>query len=182
MSDTPSATEERPSPAQLATARRAARLAAVQALYQMELAGTSARQAIGEFVRHRLGASTDPTEEEGEAMPLEAPDRLLFAAIVEGVKARAPDLDRMIASSLSGEWKVERLEVILRAILRAGAFEIFARTDTPAPIVINDYVDVAHAFFTQKEPGLVNAVLDRLARSLRPEMQGGQRAGSGNAR
>lgn len=180
MSDTPAA-DPAPTPAQLSTARRAARLAAVQAIYQMEFTGTSARQAIAEFVRHRMGASADPTADEGEEMRLEAPDRLLFAAIVEGVKARTGELDTMIGSSLSGEWKVERLEVILRAILRAGAFEIFARPDTPAPIIINDYVDVAHAFFTQKEPGLVNAVLDRLARGLRPEMEG-PRAGSGNAR
>ncbi len=181
MSDTPSPVAAL-SPAQLSTARRAARLAAVQALYQMEFTGTSARLAIAEFVRHRMGATADPTAEEGEGAALEAPDRLLFAAIVEGVKARGAELDTMIGSALSGEWKVERLEVILRAILRAGAFEIFARPDTPAPIIINDYVDVAHAFFSQKEPGLVNAVLDRLARQLRPEMEEGQRAGPGNAR
>lgn len=160
--------------------RRAARLAAVQALYQMEFTGVSARQAIGEFVRHRLSQGDAPDGEPDEP-PLEAPDRLLFAAIVEGVRSRTDDLDTMIASALSAEWKVERMEVILRSILRAGAFELYARPETAPAIIINDYVDVAHAFFTQKEPGLVNAVLDRLGRGLRPEMGEGRRAGDGAA-
>ncbi|MGE0717705.1 MAG: transcription antitermination factor NusB [Alphaproteobacteria bacterium] len=159
--------------------RRAARLAAVQSLYQMELTGTTARQAITEFVRHRQGVPT--AEEEGE-IALEAADRILYGAIVEGVKARGDDLDAMIGSALSSEWRVERLEVLLRAILRAGTFELFARPDTPAPIIINDYVDVAHAFFAQREPGLVNAVLDRLARQLRPDADEERRAGSSRAR
>ncbi|WP_374447404.1 transcription antitermination factor NusB [Stella sp.] len=161
--------------------RRAARLAAVQALYQMEFTGASARQAIGEFVRHRL-TDGGVAGEEADEPALEAPDRLLFAAIVEGVRARSDELDTMIASALSGDWKVERMEVLLRAILRAGAFELFARPETPPAIIINDYVDVAHAFFAQKEPGLVNAVLDRLGRALRPEMEEGRRAGTGAAR
>ncbi len=162
--------------------RRTARLAAVQALYQMEFTGASARQAIGEFVRHRLADAGEADPEASGEAAMEAPDRLLFAAIVEGVKSRTDELDTMITSALSGEWKVERMEVILRAILRAGAFELFARPETAPAIIINDYVDVAHAFFTQKEPGLVNAVLDRLGRGLRPEMEEGRRAGTGTAR
>ncbi|BBK31818.1 NusB antitermination factor [Stella humosa] len=162
-------------------ARRSSRLAAVQTLYQMEFTGTSARLAIAEFMRHRLGTTADPTADAGEEEPLEAPDRLLFAAIVEGVKDRTGELDTLIGSALSGEWKVERLEVILRAILRAGTFELLTRPDTAPAIIINDYVDVAHAFFTQKEPGLVNAVLDRLGRRLRQGMEEGRRAGTGTA-
>ncbi|MCC7273853.1 MAG: transcription antitermination factor NusB [Alphaproteobacteria bacterium] len=166
-----------------APARRAARLAAVQSLYQMELTGASPRQAIAEFVGHRLGTPTaEATGEEGGEVALQAADRLLFAAIVEGVKARADDLDGMIGSALSGEWRIERLEVLLRAILRAGTFELFARPETPAAIIINDYVDVAHAFFSQKEPGLVNAVLDRLAHGLRPDAADERRARTTRAR
>ncbi|BBK43092.1 N utilization substance protein B [Allostella vacuolata] len=169
-------------PAVTTGARRSARLAAVQALYQMEFTRTSARQAVAEFVRHGLGTTADPTEDSGDEELLEAPDRILFAAIVEGVQKRPAEFDTMIGQALSGEWKVERLEIILRSILRAGAFELSARPDTAPAIIINDYVDVAHAFFTQKEPGLVNAVLDRLARSLRPGTEEGRRAGTGSAR
>jgi N utilization substance protein B len=142
--------------------RTASRLAAVQALYQIDLTGVSPASAVVEFTRHKLGGNA-PDESFGEA------DEKLFAELVEGTAARRADIDRGIASALTPEWPLERLEVILRAILRAAVYELLARRDVPARVVISEYLDIAHAFFAGKEPGLVNGVLDRLARTLRPE-------------
>jgi transcription antitermination protein NusB len=147
--------------------RSAARLAAVQALYQMELGqvaatGASIDNVVREFVKHRLGQEIDG-DQYGEV------DQALFADIVKGASLRRADLDGMISSALTDEWPLERLEAILRAILRAGAYELLERTDVPPRVTISEYLDVAHAFFGGKEPSLVNAVLDRLARVLRPD-------------
>jgi len=142
--------------------RTASRLAAVQALYQIDLTGASPATAIIEFTRHNLGGNA-PDESFGEA------DDQLFAELVEGTSARREDIDRGLASALSADWPLERLEVILRAILRAAVYELLARPDVPARVIISEYLDIAHAFFAGKEPGLVNGVLDRLARSIRSE-------------
>jgi transcription antitermination protein NusB len=142
--------------------RTASRLAAVQALYQIDLTGVSPSTAIVEFTRHNLGGSA-PDESFGEA------DEQLFAELVEGTAARRADIDRGLSSALSADWPLERLEVILRAILRVAVYELLARPDVPARVIISEYLDIAHAFFTGKEPGLVNGVLDRLARSIRSE-------------
>ena len=145
--------------------RRAARLAAVQALYQMELAGGAAEAVIGEFARHGLARTA-----EGE--PYGPPDIALFSELVRGVTAHRGEIDNLIAAVLSEEWSVERLETVLRAILRAGAFELSDRPDVPPRVVISEYVKVADAFFAGKEPALVNGVLDRLAHALRPDELG----------
>jgi N utilization substance protein B len=152
--------------------RSAARLAAVQALYQMAVAGAGVEAVLGEFARHRFGADLD-----GERYV--APDPPLFAMIVRGVTERAADVDRLVAGALMPPWAADRLELILRIILRAGAWELLANREVPGRIVITEYVDVAHAFFGGREPGLVNAVLDRLGRALRPEGEadGGAAAG-----
>ncbi|HZB91264.1 MAG TPA: transcription antitermination factor NusB [Stellaceae bacterium] len=151
--------------------RSIARLAAVQALYQIDLSGAPAEQVIGEFLNHRLGHEIDG-ERYGKADPA------LFAEIVRGAIARRADLDRALSGALTPDWPLERLETVLRAILRAGAFELMARSDVPAPVAINEYLDIAHAFFAGKEPGLVNGVLDRLAQVLRPdEVADGRRGG-----
>ena len=148
--------------------RSVARLLAVQALYQIEIArieagGAAAVDAvIAEFVKHRLGQEIEG-ENYGEA------DRALFADIVAGTSSRQRELDEMISAALSDEWPLQRLETILRAILRAGAYELRARADVPPRVVISEYLDVAHAFFAGKEPGMVNGVLDRLARVLRQD-------------
>jgi len=155
-------------PAEPGRRRSAARLAAVQALYQMEIAGTTPANVIGEFVRHRFGRDSG----EGE---FGAADEFFFADLVEGAAARRDEVDRAIAAALTPDWPLERLEVTLRAILRAGAYEIIARPDVPPRVSITEYLDIAHAFFAGKEPGLVNGVLDRLARTFRPE---GLREGS----
>ncbi len=140
--------------------RSAARLAAVQALYQIELTGGSAANVVREFLMHRFGGGEDDTPG--------AADEALFADLVEGASARRDELDRQISAVLTPDWPLARLEVILRAILRAGAYELIARPDVPARVAISEYIDIAHAFFAGKEPGLVNGVLDALARTFRP--------------
>ena len=142
--------------------RTASRLAAVQALYQIDLTGVSPATAVIEFMRHNLGGGA-PDESFGEA------DERLFAELVEGTASRREDIDRGLSSALSADWRLERLEVILRAILRAAVYELLARPEVPARVIISEYLDIAHAFFAGKEPGLVNGVLDRLARSIRSE-------------
>jgi N utilization substance protein B len=142
--------------------RSVARLAAVQALYQIELSSGSPEAVIAEFQKHRLGREVDG-DNYGEADPA------LFADLVRGTVARRADLDRAISGVLTPDWPLERLEMVLRAILRAGTYELMARSDVPARVVISEYLDIAHAFYAGKEPGLVNGVLDRLAHLLRPE-------------
>ena len=149
--------------------RSVARLGSVQALYQIEVTGAGAEATIEEFVRYRLGA-----EVEGGAVA--APDPELFADIVGGACERQAEIDTLIGGALDERWRLERLERVVRAILRAGAYELLARLQVPARVVINEYVDVAHAFFGGGEPGFINGVLDRLARDLRrPEIEGGDR-------
>jgi N utilization substance protein B len=142
--------------------RTASRLAAVQALYQIDVTGVSPGTVVLEFNRHNLPGNA-PDESFGE------PDPQMFSDLVTGVSARREDIDRGISAVLTPDWPLERLEIILRAILRAGAFELLAQPKVPTRVVISEYLDIAHAFFEGKEPGLVNGVLDRLARTLRPE-------------
>jgi N utilization substance protein B len=142
--------------------RKAARLAAVQALYQVDLSGTNAESVLGEFIKHRLGHEVD-----GDTYV--AADPQLFSDILRGASARRAELDGMLASCLDATWPVERLELLMRAILRAGAFELLVHVDTHPRIVISEYVDVSHAFFAGREPAMVNGVLDKLARAIRPD-------------
>jgi transcription antitermination protein NusB len=141
--------------------RGAARLAAVQILYEMELAGASSDAVLRDFLagRWNLESASQAVE----------PDSAFLADLVRGVTDRRADIDPMVGAALSADWTLERLEVILQAILRAGAYELLAETDIPPRVVITEYVDVAHAFFSGNEPGLVNGVLDRLAHTLRPD-------------
>lgn len=141
--------------------RRAARLAAVQALYQIALTGADPTTVILEFTKHRLSR---PLEEGGTL----GGDPQLFADIVRGAAAKRPDLDAMIAAVLTPDWTVERLETVLLAVLRAGAYELSARPDLPVKVAISEYVAIAGAFLGDRETGLVNGLLDRMARQLRP--------------
>jgi len=142
--------------------RRAARLAAVQALYQLELnPGFGADGVVREFARHRFGRDISD-DDFGEV------DEALFAEIVRGVAADRDRLDEAIAASLSDEWPLARLETILRLLIEAGAYEIVHRRDIPPRVTMSEYVGIAHAFFSGKQPGLANGVLDHLARTLRP--------------
>ena len=149
-------------PSQGIEGRHAARFGAVQAIYQMELTGIDSDAVITEFIEHRF-----TTESEYRAGP--APDEAFFASIVQGIPRHQVEIDRAIADSLAENWKLQRIDSILRAILRAGAFELIERKDVPGKVVINEYVDLAHAFFEKDEPTFVNAVLDRLARRKRAE-------------
>jgi N utilization substance protein B len=143
-----------------ANRRGAARLAAVQALYQMDLAATPLNEALAEFESHWLGR-----EVEGhEYLPAEAAH---FRDIVRGVVAEQRRLDPMIDAALAKGWPLKRIETVLRAILRAGAYELDRKPDVPARVVVSEYVDVAAAFMDREETGMVNAVLDQLARQLR---------------
>ena len=147
--------------------RSAARLGAIQVLYQIELTGVSSRIAVAEYVQHYFGKEIDGDE----YLPA---DEKLFREIVAGTLEKQAELDPQIAQLLTPDWPLDRLEMILRAILRAAAFELSARIDTPARVVITEYVDIAHAFFAGKEPGLINGVLDRLARQARPAEWSGE--------
>lgn len=153
--------------ARKANKRGAARLAAVQALYQMDLAGTGLNEIVAEFESHWLGGEV----EGAQYMPAEAE---YFRDIVGGVVREQRILDPMIDAALSRGWPLKRIETILRAVMRAGAYELAHRPDVPARVVTAEYVDVAAAFVDAEETGMVNAVLDQLARQLRTaEFSGG---------
>lgn len=144
--------------------RRAARLAAVQALYQVELMGVRPEAVIREFGEHRLAQLFEPLESE---TPSPEVDREWFEIVVKGAWAQHEILDAHIETCLAEGWNLARCGFLLRATLRAGAFELAERTDVPIKVVINEYVELAHLFFTSSEPAFVNAVLDRLAPRLR---------------
>ena len=140
--------------------RSAARLAAVQALYQMEMESTPLAKLLHEFHEHRLGATIeDATYAEAEVD--------FFDDLVAGVDARREEIDGLISERLAEGWSIERLDRPMRAILRAGAFELVARPDVPVATVITEYVDVAHAFFDKRETGFVNGLLDAIAKEAR---------------
>jgi len=140
-----------------AAGRRAARLAAIQALYQMELAGEDAETVAEEFAAWRFGR--EPEISPGEL------DEAFFGDIV--VPHRQGEIDAAVTDCLASDWRLSRVDSILRAILRAGAFELIARPDVPARVVIDEYVELSFAFFSADEPGFVNAALDKLARRAR---------------
>ena len=141
--------------------RSNARLAAVQALYQLELnKGVDPETVVREFAKHRLGQEIDGDH-------YGAADPALFSDIVRGVSTHLERLDAAISVVLTEEWPLARLDSVLRAILRAGAYELVHRLDVPPRVSISEYTGVAHAFFSGKEPGLANGVLDKLGRTLR---------------
>ncbi|KQZ00834.1 antitermination protein NusB [Pseudolabrys sp. Root1462] len=146
--------------ARKANKRGAARLAAVQALYQMDLAGSGLNEILAEFESHWLGREV----EGAQYLPAEA---AFFRDIVTGVVREQRVLDPQIDEALQGSWPLKRVEAVLRAALRAGAYELAHRRDVPARVVIAEYADVAAAFVERDETGMVNAVLDQLARKLR---------------
>jgi transcription antitermination protein NusB len=140
--------------------RSAARLAAVQALYQMDLTGKGLDAIVREFERHWMGKEI----EDDQYKPA---DSALFRVIVQGVLDRQRGIDPMVDEALASGWPLKRIENVMRAILRAGAWELVHSPDVPAKVVISEYVDIARAFFEREETSMVNAVLDRLARGSR---------------
>jgi transcription antitermination protein NusB len=140
--------------------RSAARLAAVQALYQQDMEGTPLPRLLKEFHDHRLGATIeDATYHHAE--------RDFFDDIVAGADARRSEIDTLISSRLAEGWTLERLDRPMRAILRAGTYELIARADVPVGSIISEYVDVAHAFYDRRESGFVNGLLDAIAKERR---------------
>jgi N utilization substance protein B len=145
--------------------RTGARLAAVQALFQSEQAGENPEAVIEQFVRHRLGP--DETEAGiGEGRVPEA-DAKLFARIVRNTAKRIAEIDEELSGALAKDWPLEKLDPVLRALLRAAASELATPPEPPARVVINEYLDIAHGFFTGDEPRFANGVLDAMARKLR---------------
>jgi len=141
-------------------ARTVARLAAVQALYQMEIGGAGAEAVLREFVEHRFDRDFEG-ETLGEA------DEAFFADLVRGVVAEQDAIDKAITHRLATGWRLERIDATLRAILRAGAWELARRVDVPVEVAIDEYVEIAKSFFEGPEPGFVNGALDGIARDAR---------------
>ena len=140
--------------------RSAARLAAVQALYQQEMEKTPVPLLLHEFHHHRLGATIDEVEYADAEVDF-------FDDIVKGVDARGAELDGLIQAKLAAGWTMERLDKPMRQILRAGAYELVARIDVPTATIISEYVDVAKAFYDKRETGFVNGLLDAIAKDAR---------------
>jgi N utilization substance protein B len=158
----PAKTPDKKSPEKKANRRGAARLAAVQALYQMDIGGAGINDIFAEFESHWLG-----NEVEGDKyLPAEA---AFFRDVVAGVVRDQAKLDPLIDDALSKGWPLKRIDAILRAVLRAGSYELEHRKDVPGRVVVSEYVDVAHAFVEKDETGMVNAVLDQIARQFRAD-------------
>jgi N utilization substance protein B len=143
-----------------ARSRSASRLAAVQALYQLEMEGTPLRVLLHEFHQHRLGATIEEVEYADAEIDF-------FDDVVAGVDARREEIDALIAGRLASGWSLERLDKPMRQILRAGTYELIARADVPTASVISEYLDVAHAFYDKREAGFVNGLLDAVAKQVR---------------
>lgn len=141
-------------------ARAAARLAAVQALYQYQMEGTPLAQLLDEFHRHRLGAEIDEDRYADAEVAF-------FDDVVQGVISRWEEIDALLESKLAEGWRLERLDRTMLQILRAGSYELMARADVPTPSAISEYVDVAHAFFEPREAKFVNGLLDAVAKDVR---------------
>jgi N utilization substance protein B len=157
------------------TRRSATRLGAVQALYQIETAEATPGIVIQEFIDIRLGS-------EIEGIEYADADPEFFSDIVKGVHEQLDAVDAKIDTALTGGWATSRLDRTVRQILRAGTYEMMARIDVPSRVIINEYVDVAHSFYENQEPGFVNGVLDRLSRELRPGELGSKGAKEGKGK
>ena len=149
---------------QRARLRRAARLSAVQAMYQMELTGQGAKAVVSQFRNHTFGHENEPGEY------IEA-DEDFFEDLLLGIVEHQDEVDDSIRLVLKSGWKLSRLDATVRAILRSGGYELTQRQDVPTKTVINEYIDITHAFFEGPEPGFVNASLDAIARKARAESE-----------
>jgi len=147
-------------PASRARRRSAARLAAVQALYQLHMEGTPLARLLDEFHQHRLGQEI----EDAQYVRAEVE---FFDDVVGGVAARMEEIDALLAERLTQDWRLDRLDKTLLQILRAGTYELIARPDVPARTTISEYLDVAHAFFDDREAKFINGVLDAVAKAVR---------------
>ena len=146
----------------LSARRSTARLFALQALYEIALSGRVGADVIANFLESRI-------PEETAARGYDTPDKRLFSDLVSGAEREAHDIDNLLIAVLAEDWPLERLETLLHVLLRAAVYELAWRPEVPARVVINEYVDLAYAFFSEGEPGMVNGLLDNLGRQLRPE-------------
>ncbi|MEM7665693.1 MAG: transcription antitermination factor NusB [Pseudomonadota bacterium] len=146
-------------------ARSTARLAAVQALYQQQMEGTALNKLLDEFHQHRLGREVDDEDHEGEVYADAEVD--FFDDLVRGVDARRDEIDTALTSKLSQGWTLMRLDKTMLQVLRAGVYELIARADVPPAAAISEYVDVAKAFFDDREARFVNGILDAVAKDVR---------------
>ena len=156
-----SAKGRRPRPKPWKKARSVSRLGAVQALYQMEVSDQGSEAALREFLDHRLGAMV-------EGQKIAAADAKFFAVLVRGVVERQNEVDGALANALMKGWELDKLDTTLRAALRAATFELIARDDVPPKVIIDEYVEIARAFFDGEEPSFLNGVLHRIASAHRP--------------
>ncbi|MFC1672773.1 transcription antitermination factor NusB [Pseudomonadota bacterium] len=156
-----------------AKGRSAARMAAVQALYELDMVEGDIDPVLRTFIEKRWTVTVEDEDgdEVGEA-DFHDPDKTFLIELVRGVRAKLGDIDEMMNGALGEKWTVDRLEVLLRSMLRAGIYELMVRQDVPAKVVINEYMDIANAFFTEGEPKMVNGVLDKLAHTLRDGRMG----------
>jgi len=139
--------------------RRVSRLSAVQALYQMDVSGTPHKVVIKEFLDHRFGYKDEPG--------MVHADEPFFEDIMDGVVTHQADIDGAVETQLSDKWPLRRLDATLRALLRSATYEIMRRPDVPALVIINEYMAISTEFFSGKEPGIVNGVLDKIAKNVR---------------
>ena len=151
---------DQPKPAAPPSRRQAARLAAVQALYQWQEGEHAPAEIIEQFLNVRTG-------EAGEGGMRRDADRPLFKDVVEGTVAHKDELEQTVSAALAEDWTWKRVDRLVRAILLAGAYELLHRRDVPPRVAINKYVEIAHAFYDQGEPSFINSVLDRVARQAR---------------
>ncbi len=171
MTATPVMTPEKNSASQSKrSGRSVARLAAVQALYQMEMSGADVETVILEFMSDRFGQEIDGEE-------YLAADQKLFAELVRGVVARQMEIDPLVARTVSEDWALARLDATLRALIRTATYELMGRADIPVKVILSEYIDIAHAFYSGDEPGFANGVLDKVARIVRPQSFGGHEPG-----
>ncbi len=162
MTDTDKTSGKNPSgqTAKTGGARSVARLGAVQAMYQMQMSEGKPASVIREFLEHRL-------EHETEDGVMGRADKKFFQDLVNGATENRDVIDEKISANLSEKWKFERIDNIAKSILRVAIYELMSRPDVPTKVIINEYLDVAHAFFDQSEPSFINGILDRLARQIR---------------
>jgi N utilization substance protein B len=142
--------------------RSVARLAAVQALYQMEVSGVGVDAVVREFSEHRFDRDVD-----GEGDQMAAADETFFAELAKGVVSKQGEVDQAVVKRLASGWRLDRLDATARAVLRAGAYELMYRPDVPTEVVIDEYVEIAKSFFEGPEAGFINGALDAIARDAR---------------
>lgn len=150
--------------------RANARLAAVQALYQMEVAGAGVEAVLREFSDHRFGGNIESDDDQAAvgADQLADADEAFFGDIVRGVVSHQQEIDAAVTKRLAANWRLERLDATLRATLRSATYELMHRSDVPTEVVLDEYVEIAKAFFAKTDSGFVNGALDAVARDVRP--------------